>query len=471
MILTFIGAHFLKESNLLILTLVLIGWSHSRHLLQTTSSEIVELPEKRIDARNATPAQAPKAGPGFMSSTASSLTVGGIALLIVTRIGVMLWSAKDFRLITALVILTIVVLAIRRIEKGAVRFPANIVLAGLTWVLLLAMITAEHQVVMDHVVLDGPLGPFLGDLQGTGILRFDQSGMDDAARWALENTPDNALFLVPPDQQSFRVKARRAIVVDFKAFAFQDDAMREWLERLRTVVGQDGLKLGYGYSQELRSAYSEQSLRDFQRVIDKYNVDFIIVPTSTHLPLSPAYRNDVFSVFHTTNLEPVYESASFNWSGPESVTHHDLAEVAPPLVVQGVRGDFSFKRIVTDDRSILRVLPVRANADGELVIQFGYSHQRNGFEIEMQPDCTLIMSVAARFSSTAEEAQLFVQDKTDSWQRSTTVVQGASWQEHTVSRTIRSSAVDGGMGIHWTPQYSTEWLEIADVRIFLIHSE
>ena len=55
-----------------------------------------------------------------------------------------------------------------------------------------------------------PLGLKLAGLQG------DDAGYLELAAWARENTPKDAVFLVPPDEESFRVHARRAIVVNFK---------------------------------------------------------------------------------------------------------------------------------------------------------------------------------------------------------------------------------------------------------------
>lgn len=54
--------------------------------------------------------------------------------------------------------------------------------------------------------------------------------------WARTQTPVDALFLVPPYANDFRLLARRAIVVDTKSPPMYLDELVEWYDRLRSVV-------------------------------------------------------------------------------------------------------------------------------------------------------------------------------------------------------------------------------------------
>jgi len=54
--------------------------------------------------------------------------------------------------------------------------------------------------------------------------------------WAREHTPVDAVFVVPPNEQLFRFHARRAIVVNFKNVPQLSSEMREWRERLESVL-------------------------------------------------------------------------------------------------------------------------------------------------------------------------------------------------------------------------------------------
>jgi len=63
---------------------------------------------------------------------------------------------------------------------------------------------------------------------------------DDAieiANFVAANTPENAVFLTPPDFGSFRLIANRAIVADWKSMPFQDIGMDGWWERMQDCYG------------------------------------------------------------------------------------------------------------------------------------------------------------------------------------------------------------------------------------------
>ena len=57
----------------------------------------------------------------------------------------------------------------------------------------------------------------------------DLNGPDaEIARWIKENTPAGSLWATPPDFESFRLIAERAIIIDFTSIPFQELPMREW---------------------------------------------------------------------------------------------------------------------------------------------------------------------------------------------------------------------------------------------------
>jgi hypothetical protein len=69
---------------------------------------------------------------------------------------------------------------------------------------------------------------------------------DDAAylrlcQWAQRNTPVDAIFLVPPEEQSFRLHAQRAIVVNFKGVPQLNAEIVEWRQRLMDVLAMEDL--------------------------------------------------------------------------------------------------------------------------------------------------------------------------------------------------------------------------------------
>ncbi|MFC1681563.1 DUF6798 domain-containing protein [Pseudomonadota bacterium] len=56
-------------------------------------------------------------------------------------------------------------------------------------------------------------------------------------RWVLDRTPANAVFVVPPDLQMFRLMMRRPIVVDLKSTPYHPGDLRIWYQRMLDVTG------------------------------------------------------------------------------------------------------------------------------------------------------------------------------------------------------------------------------------------
>jgi hypothetical protein len=54
--------------------------------------------------------------------------------------------------------------------------------------------------------------------------------------WVREHTPKHAVLLVPPGEQSMRLRGRRAIVVNFKGVPQLSSELEEWKERMEAVA-------------------------------------------------------------------------------------------------------------------------------------------------------------------------------------------------------------------------------------------
>jgi hypothetical protein len=69
--------------------------------------------------------------------------------------------------------------------------------------------------------------------------------MDDDAdyvalcHWARDNTARDAIFIVPPHEQSMRLHGRRAILVNFKGIPQLSAEMPEWRLRLERLLDLD----------------------------------------------------------------------------------------------------------------------------------------------------------------------------------------------------------------------------------------
>jgi hypothetical protein len=66
-------------------------------------------------------------------------------------------------------------------------------------------------------------------------LRVESGELQELTDFVEQNTPADAVFLTPPFFGRFRLTARRAILVDYRAMPFQDQAMQAWKMRLSEI--------------------------------------------------------------------------------------------------------------------------------------------------------------------------------------------------------------------------------------------
>lgn len=103
----------------------------------------------------------------------------------------------------------------------------------------------------------------------------------------LENhTNKDALFLTPPDFGSMRIIPKRAIVVDWKSFPFNQRPMAIWYERIQSVYGQGDLDSNY------RQITDEKLLS----LKDKYAFDYAVLYVSTDTNFEIIYTDDMYKI-------------------------------------------------------------------------------------------------------------------------------------------------------------------------------
>lgn len=125
-----------------------------------------------------------------------------------------------------------------------------------------------------------------------------EGDFDELASWARINTPHDAIFIAPPYLESFRLRAERAIVVDFKSFPFKDIAILEWRQRINDLSGGESLSLGNNYRSQLATSYDNLSAEQFVQLAVKYNAKYVITrhSLSTSRFLHTVYTNGTYYV-------------------------------------------------------------------------------------------------------------------------------------------------------------------------------
>jgi hypothetical protein len=116
---------------------------------------------------------------------------------------------------------------------------------------------------------------------GINIIPADPPAYLAVCRWARANTPTDAVFLVPPGEQSFRLHARRAIVVNFKGVPQLSANLPEWRDRLRDILELDSLmSLPHPFAATLAACnerYESRSAGHLLEVARRYHARYLLL--------------------------------------------------------------------------------------------------------------------------------------------------------------------------------------------------
>ena len=109
-----------------------------------------------------------------------------------------------------------------------------------------------------------------------------------AQLWAKENTPLDAMFIIPPYLQGFRVFSERGVVADWKDGTqqyFDTQYSYIWWERICDLGKND------------KNVYDNLSTERLSGLCKKYNATHIVFPASKTLDLPISYENKEFRIY------------------------------------------------------------------------------------------------------------------------------------------------------------------------------
>jgi hypothetical protein len=119
-------------------------------------------------------------------------------------------------------------------------------------------------------------GPFFGLF----VMPNDDLKYIEFCRWVRQNTPQDAIFLVPPGEESMRFHGGRAIVVNYKGVPQLSKELLEWRQRLCDVMAIDSVSVlphEYGRTMEaMRQRYEQLTMEQHIQAARKYNARFVV---------------------------------------------------------------------------------------------------------------------------------------------------------------------------------------------------
>lgn len=126
-----------------------------------------------------------------------------------------------------------------------------------------------------------PVSVFFAAFQrlGAALPGEANAGMLELCHWVRQNTPVNALFLVPPSDSAFRLEAQRSAVIGFKHVPQLSGELVEWKRRLDRVLDCDIRSLPTSMPKTLAAMdqrYHDLSSQHLSQVADEFECEYII---------------------------------------------------------------------------------------------------------------------------------------------------------------------------------------------------
>lgn len=103
-------------------------------------------------------------------------------------------------------------------------------------------------------------------------------------------TPLDAVFLVPPELENFRLQARRAIVVDWKSTPILPDELQEWYRRIEQVAGRPDVRS----RKDAERGYAAMDRARLQALATRYGARYAVFDaeaTAAAAVCAPIYGN------------------------------------------------------------------------------------------------------------------------------------------------------------------------------------
>lgn len=148
-------------------------------------------------------------------------------------------------------------------------------------------------------------------------------------------------------------------------------------------------------------------------------------------------------------------------------------EISPFLHIQGKRGEFKFEFKREKERNILIVSNVLPDKKGERLYQFGYSANKNGFNIEIPEGRFVSFIVRAKIPKhlVNKDNHIFIQDFDGKWERKKIFFSGNDWKTFLISKIVRKNSTHLNIGLSFVPQSAEDKLMIKDMKIFVSNKE
>jgi hypothetical protein len=117
----------------------------------------------------------------------------------------------------------------------------------------------------------------------SNLLSGGDRGAAELCAWVTAHSPENALFLTPPDEEELRFRCQRAIVVDWKTEPVEPAEVLAWFERIEDVTGRRPFR-----GEADLAGYEQLDGARVARLRARYGFDYVVVERGHELDLGVA---------------------------------------------------------------------------------------------------------------------------------------------------------------------------------------
>jgi hypothetical protein len=124
------------------------------------------------------------------------------------------------------------------------------------------------------------------------ILNEDYGKYNEVYSFIKEKTPIDAVFLIPPELNSFRLGANRAIVADFKSFPFGEKQMLEWRERMLYISAITNFTENSTPESQIIEGYKQLPKEQILLIKEKYGAEYALFDKPKNIDFEIAYEDE-----------------------------------------------------------------------------------------------------------------------------------------------------------------------------------
>jgi len=166
--------------------------------------------------------------------------------------------------------------------------------AVLTVAILISVVLLKGRFLTGPVTWSRIQTAALGRIQPTLTVRTD---WDSLCAWIQQHTPRDAIFITPPYLEGFRLRAERAIVVDFKSTAYLEADVREWRDRLLDLTSHAVYARKQDPYPAMRVGYQSLTSDGVGFIATKYGATFVVAEKPTRFGMPLLYENPSYALY------------------------------------------------------------------------------------------------------------------------------------------------------------------------------